>query len=922
MTPSVFRVTSLSCEYRSNPLGIDRAQPRLSWRMDTERQGARQSAYRVLAASSPERLRLGQADLWDSGKVESDQSVQVPYAGTPLRSRQRVYWRVIAWDETGAPPNGVESETAWFELGLLKRADWKARWVGAELVGGPRSTIPAPYLRKAFRLPGQVQSARLYVTALGLYECSLNGQAVGDRVLTPGWTDYHKRVQYQVYDVTGLLREGENALGAVLGDGWAVGHVAWHARQTYFDRPRLLAQLEATLADGQVLTVATDRAWKYQFGPLLENDLLMGEAYDARLELTGWDRPGFDDQGWRPVKLFEDPGAALVATGGPAVRRIQELKPLGEPADKSNVERKRAIFDLGQNMVGRARLQGSAPAGTTVTLRFAETLQPNGDLYTENLRSARATDYYTFKGEGVETWEPKFTFHGFRYVELKDYPGPVGPETITGVVLHSDMQPTGSFECSDPLLNQLQSNIVWGQKGNFVDIPSDCPQRDERLGWTGDIQVFSRTAAFNFDIAGFMTKWIQDLIDSQAPSGAIPPTAPHVDSVRNDDGGPAWADAMVICPWTMYLCYGDRRILETSYPAMSKFMQFLLETSPGSIRCAPEYEGWHGFGDWLSINAPTPRDLIGTAFLAYDAQLMAQIAAALGKTREAARYRQLWKEVRGAFGARFLKGSAVTRESDVPSEVRKRIEWADSVSNGNLKAQDFGPVQSQVFNTNLFTPTQTAYVLALHFDLLPDDLRQAAAAELVADIQRRGKHLSTGFVGAPYLPHVLGNNGRLDTAYALLEQKTWPSWLYPVTQGATTVWERWDGWTEENGYQDPGMNSFNHYAYGSIGAWLYSTVAGIQIDPAQPGYKHILLRAKPGGGLAEAEGSLDTPYGEVVSRWTQSAGAFEWTVVVPPNTRATVYLPVEKDCAITLNGKKVDGLVHEVEAGTYTFLAK
>lgn len=910
-------IANLTCEYRTNPLGIDVTSPRLSWQMHTDRRGARQTAYRVLAASSPEQLRAGDADLWDSGRVESDQSVHVAYAGPRLCSRQRVYWKVTVWDETD---NANESAPAWFEMGLLKRSDWKAKWVGAALVGGPRSTIPAPYLRKSFTLPGAVGSARLYVTALGLYECSLNGQVVGDDMLSPGWTDYHKRVRYRVYDVTDLLRDGENVLGAVLGDGWAVGHIAWGPRQQYVDRPRLLAQLEITLADSRTIIVVTDRTWKHQFGPLLENDLLMGEAYDARLEMPGWDRPGFDDGRWLRVEVFDDPGVALVAANGPTVRRIDELKPVSDPVDRSDFSRRWHLFDLGQNMVGRVRFRGRAPAGTTVTLRFAEVLDADGSLYTANLRTARATDHYTFKGDGEEVWEPKFTFHGFRYVELAGYPGEATRDTITGVVLHSEMSPTGEFECSDPLINQLQHNIVWGQRGNFLDVPTDCPQRDERLGWTGDIQVFVRTAAFNMNIAGFMTKWAQDVADAQTARGSVPPVVPNI-MPDMDDGGPAWADAAIICPWTIYLCYGDRRILENNYAVMTRFMQFILDASPGYIRCAPEYEGWPGFGDWLSINADTPRDLIGTAFLAYDARLMAQIAAALGKRREAARYRRLFADVKKAFAARYLKGSKVHAPPAPPSRRRQMMDNADAISRGRLKAMDYGPIPSQVFNTDLFTPTQTAYVLALHFDLLPEKLRPLAVAELVADIERRNMHLSTGFVGAPYLPYALSNNGRLDIAYALLHQKTWPSWLYPVTQGATTIWERWDGWTEESGFQDPAMNSFNHYAYGSIGAWLYSTVAGIEIDPAMPGYKHIILRPQPGGGLTRACGRLKTLFGELVSEWKIEDGAFDWTVVVPPNTTATVHLPVMGERSITLNGQVVSGLVHEVGAGKYRFIA-
>jgi alpha-L-rhamnosidase len=885
--------------------------------MQSDRRGARQTAYRILAASDSQRLSKGDADLWDSGEIETDQSIHIPYAGQELSSRQRVYWQVTVWDETG---QASHSDPAWFEMGLLERIDWKGEWIGAALTGGPRSPIPAPFLRQSFQLDGAIKTARLYVTALGLHECSLNGRPVSDDVFAPGWTDYGNRVQYQVYDVAALLHQGENVIAAILGDGWAVGHIGWHHRQKYFDRPRLLAQLEITMTDGLAITVATDHSWKYQFGPLLESDLVMGEAYDARLELPGWDAPGFDDKRWLGVERFDDSEIALVATNGPTVRRINRLKPVGDPDDRTTVTTESYIFDLGQNMVGRVRFKGSAPAGTTVTLRFAEVLNPDGTLYTDNLRTARVIDYYTFKGEGEEEWEPKFTFHGFRYVELTGYPGPVSRDTITGVVLHSEMRSTGHFECSDPLLNQLQHNIVWGQKGNFLDIPTDCPQRDERLGWTGDIQVFARTAAYNMDVAGFLTKWMQEVADAQGERGNIPPVVPTVELEFTDDGGPAWADAVVIVPWTVYLCYGDQRILEDNYPTMSKFMQFILDASPGYIRCAPEYEGWPGIGDWLSINADTPRDLIGTAFWAYDTGLMAQIATVLGKDEDADHYFRLLPKVKQAFMDRYLKGSRVPVAVAQPSEIRLRLERNDAIARGNLKAVDYGPIDSEVFNTDLFTPTQTAYVLALHFDLLPEELRPLAAAELMADIERRDMHLSTGFVGAPYLPHVLGHHGHLDTAYALLFQKSWPSWLYSVTQGATTVWERWDGWTEENGFQDPVMNSFNHYAYGSIGAWLYSVVAGIELDPARPAYKHIILRPQPGGGLTQATGKLETLYGELVSQWTLADDTFDWLLVVPPNTTATVHLPSKDASEITLNGKAVSGSVHEVEAGKHHFV--
>ena len=913
-------ITHPVCEYQTNPLGIDVIAPRLSWRLESDQRGARQTAYHILAASEPGLLEAGKADLWDSGKIESNQSVHVVYAGTKLNSRQRVHWTVTVWDESGKP---ATSAPQWFEIGLLKRSEWKGKWIGAALVGGPRSTVPSPYVRKTFTLPAGIQSARLYITALGLYEASINGKDVSDDVFTPGWTDYKTRVQYKVYEVTNQLHEGVNVLGAILGDGWAVGHLSWGHRQQYVDRPRLLAQLEVTLTDGSKQLIATDRTWKHQFGPILESDMQMGEAHDARREIKDWNTAEVDDKRWLAVDVFDDSGIAITATNGPTVQRIQELKPVAKPTEQGHYMGKRYIFDLGQNMAGRVRFKGSAPAGHTITFRFAEVLNPDGSLYVTNLRSARATDYYTFKGEGEEVWEPKFTFHGFRYVELTGYPGPVTDDIITGVVLHSVMDKTGDFSCSEPLLNQLQSNIVWGQKGNFIDVPTDCPQRDERLGWTGDIQVFSRTAAFNMDVAGFMTKWAQDVIDSQGPEGQIPAVIPNV--LPLVDGGPAWADAAIICPWTMYQAYGDKRILEKSYATMVKFIDYLVKTSDGLIRCPPGYQGFPGFGDWLSINANTPKELIGTAFFAYDASLMAQIASTLGKVKDAAKYRNLFGDVKKAFAARYLIGG-----SGLVNGEAKPIENPDNGPRGNLPVVDYPVLPSEVFNTAAFEPSQTAYVLALHFELLPEKLRAKAAAELVRDIERRDMHLSTGFVGASYLPYALSNHGQIDTAYKLLNQKTWPSWLYAVTKGATTIWERWDGLTDENGFQDPAMNSYNHYAYGAIGSWLYNTTAGI--EPTIPGYKHIRFKPQPGGGLTNAEAEHESVYGRIASKWALQEGRFTLSVTVPPNTNATVVLPKSLGAQITSNGAAVNSVAGvsevkqegdathiEVGAGSYAF---
>ena len=894
-TNNTLSIAAPRCEYLENPLGIDVARPRLSWQLHTSRRGACQTAYRITSASSETALVKETGLLWDSGRVESAQSLHVVYAGPALVSWQRVYWKVRVWDDVG---HEAESAPAWWEMGLLERSDWHAQWIGASFWGGPFTTSPAPFLRTEFTLAKPVASARLYATALGLYECHLNGARVGDDLLTPGWTDYARRVQYKTYDVTALVQTGANALSAILGDGWAVGHVGWSGRQRYVDRPRLFAQLVLTFEDGSTETIATDAKWRFSVGPILESDLLMGESYDARRELDGWDQPGYDDARWGAVELFPETTPTLSATNGPTVRRQEELAPIHvHPA--SDPGTLRWIFDLGQNMVGWVRLRVRGQAGKTVTLRFAEVLNPDGTLYTTNLRTARNTDHYTLRGGGEEVWEPHFTFHGFRYVELTGLDDPPGEDAVTGIVVHSDMLTTGAFECSDPQINQLQQNILWGQKSNFVDVPTDCPQRDERLGWTGDAQVFIRTAAFNMDVAGFFNKWTQDLVDAQTSEGAYPAVAPNPSAWRIKEGGPAWADAGVISPWTIYLCYGDTRLLEERYDSMCRFAGFLAKTSRAGLRCYPEYAGWRGFGDWLALDGSdgregaTSKELIGTAFFAYSTSLLSQIARILGKDADARQFTEWSTQAREAF--------------------RKQYVLPDG---------------------KLVGGTQTSYVLALHFDLLPAELRAAAAVELARDIERCGNHLSTGFVGTPYINWVLSEAGNLSTAYALLKQTTWPSWLYSVTHGATTIWERWDGWTHDKGFQDPSMNSFNHYAYGAIGAWLYAVVGGIDVDPERPGYKHIVMRPQPGGDLTRATTDLQSMYGLIQSAWVLDAerGKFDWRIVVPPNTTATVHvpaaaratvregsLPAEQAPGVRLLRREAGAAVYEVESGEYYF---
>ena len=894
MSQAVSRPVHLRCESFDNPLGIDERQPHLSWWLDAEhRRGARQTAYQILVSTEPG----GAPNLWDSGKVVSDATTHIPYAGRPMRSRQRAWWRVKIWDDRGKTAESVER--AFWEMGLLERGEWRAQWIAGTLAGGRWTTIPAPCLRKTFFVGARVARARLYATALGLYEARLNGQRVGDLQLTPGWTDYRKRVHYQVYDITSLLVIGDNALGVLLGDGWYCGHVAWRGRQTYGDRPKFLGQIVIDYLDGRTDVIGSDTTWRHAYGPLLESDLLMGESYDARLEFAGWDRPGFDDRLWQPSRLFQANGIALDAMRGPPVRALHELKSRSIADEAPAGQRRVRRHDLGQNIAGRVRLRVKGPAGATITLRHAEMLDGDGRLHLANLRTARQTDHFTLRGDpNGETFEPRFTFHGFRYFEIESRDAGIEVQDATGVALHSDTPPTGEFSCSDSLVNQLHRNIQWSQRGNFLEVPTDCPQRDERLGWTGDAQTFVRTAAFNMDVSAFFRKWLRDLADAQTERGTIPAVAPAIDELPTD-GGPAWADAVAICPWTVYLCYADRRLLERHFEACERFVDELRTTNPDLIRrkTASDFEG---FGDWLALDGgngregATPRDLIGTAYFAYSARLAAQMARALGRKAELKKYGTLAENVTKAFQRKYVA--------------------ADGRMAGG---------------------TQTAAVLALAFDLVPAKLRSRVAEELVRDIEKHGGKLTTGFVGSAWLPHVLTATGRLDTAYRLLLQKQCPSWLYAVTQNATTIWERWDGWTPERGFQDPAMNSFNHYALGAIGAWLYAVVAGIEVDPDHPGYKHIRLQPRPGGSLASARAKLLSLHGEIVSAWRGNARHFDWEVIVPANTTATARLPVPPKAKITENGKAIerapgvgrvvrghDAVTCQLAAGRYRFAAE
>ncbi|TVR54412.1 MAG: alpha-L-rhamnosidase [Puniceicoccaceae bacterium] len=867
MPSSLLPPTDLRCETAVNPLGIGETRPLLRWKLQSRQRDQAQSAWQVIVSTDPAALKRGEGDLWDSGKVGDAASNGITYAGRELHSRQRCWWKARVWDARGRPSGW--SEAAWWELGLLTAGDWSADWIESAVVGGKWTSAPAPYFRKGFTLPAAVAEARLYITALGVFDASINGSRISDEVFSPGWTNYLKHVQVSTYDVTRLLKKGDNRLGVILGDGWYCGFVSNEGRQIYGDRPRLLAQLEVRLKNGETIFVGTDPSWETRTGPILEADFLMGESQDARLALPDWDRAGGSSDGWVPALPAGAVTATLIPRIGPAVRPQEVLRPVGPAKAFGGWNHRSFVYDLGQNITGSIRLTMKHRAGKTIRLRFAERLQDNGRPYYENLRSARATDSYTFATDGEETFEPRFTFHGFQYIELivedsREDPPP--PEAIEAIVLHSDIPPTGSFQCSHPLLNRLYQNIEWGQRGNYLDVPTDCPQRDERLGWTGDAQMFIATGAFIRDIEGFFTRWQLNLDDAQQDSGAIPAVIPHTKpgETKGNDSGPAWSDAVVICPWTIYRHYGNTRILERHFDSLRRYVDFLESSSKNLIRCHPDTTPWGGFGDWLTLDAETPTDLIGTAFFAYSAGLLGRIADTLGKSGLARRYGKLSADVAAAFRHRF-----VTPEGLV-------------VAN-----------------------TQTAYVLALKFDLLTPEMRPVATEALVRHIRKRGWHLATGFVGTPYLNDVLSENGHLDVAYRLLEQESYPSWLFPVTQGATTIWERWDGWTIEKGFQTPSMNSFNHYAYGAIGEWIHTTVAGINLDPEVPGYRRIHFRPRPGGSLTWAEGSLESPCGRIALRWEKTGNSLNLALEIPVNTRAVLHLPAPYTASASAGNKRL-----------------
>ncbi|MEK0153545.1 glycoside hydrolase family 78 protein [Arthrobacter oryzae] len=850
-TPSALRF-----EHHEEPFGIGEVRPRLSWQVSTETPDWRQAAYE---------LELGpdENSMASYGRTESAEQLLQPWPAPPLQSRQRVAVRVRVWGNDDGGPSEWGPVT-YVEAGLLNPTDWQAAMIRPAWHEASEDTEPASRLSRTFEVTGPVASARLYASAHGVYVASINGRRVGRDRLAPGWTSYHHRLRYQTYDVTDYLRPGPNVIGLELADGWWRGNLGFQdKRNTYGDRTAAIAQLEITDGGGSITVIGTDSSWLAGRSPVLGSDLYNGETYDARLEDGGW--AGAEDAVLDPVVVEDFDASVLVAPDGPPVRATEELPVravLGTPSGKT-------ILDFGQNLVGHVRLRVSGEAGTELVLRHAEVLE-HGELGTRPLRVARQTDRYVLRGSGEEIWEPEFTIHGFRYVEVSGWPGNLDPHAFTAVVIHSDLARTGTFECSDSMLNQLHSNVVWGMRGNFVDVPTDCPQRNERLGWTGDFQIFAATASFLYRIPGFTASWLKDLAAEQGTDGPPPLVVPEV----TFDKPPfpvrpvmaAWGDAAVLVPWVLYQRTGDLEFLRRQLPGMIAWLDAAAQAAGPELR----FEQGFQFGDWLDPAAPpnepgearTPWQLVAQAYLAYSARVAGEAAELLGE--DATGLRELSRRAAAVFRERYIADGG-----------------------------------------ELLPPTQTAYAVALSFGLLEGGEEAVAAAGLAAAVEADGYRIATGFVGTPLVCDALTDHGYTSAAYRLLLQTECPSWLYPVTMGATTIWERWDSMLSDGSINEGEMTSFNHYALGAVADWMHRSLAGLA--PAGLGYRKLLIRPMPGGGLDWAQARHETPYGVAGVRWDLADADFTLQVTVPAGCTATVVLP------------DADGTTHDVGSGTHSF---
>jgi len=1063
----------LQCESLFTPLGMDVKEPRLSWKIEDSRPGTRQTAYQIQVASTAESLANGKGDVWDSGRVASENSRSVPYGGAALESSKRYYWRVVIWDQDSKA--STPSEPSWWETGLLEQENWKAEWIGYEEselrqvrqsgavwitnagseapketaktshdfrfhfdlakpirrgtlyvtgqdsagawingkqvlqweplppwkqmpwktytirdassalrtgqnvlaievvsystnasqtpmsavlyveatdgsvqlfkstpegwraalnargnwqvpefddaswneairyvpatsnfetteMGNPWPTGTVKCLRRTFEIAKPVASARIYATALGAYKLSMNGHKVGDEILAPGWTDFRERVVYQAYDVTADVKSGTNTIAALLAPGWYSTPLQWY-RQGYnygTTPPALRAQLRIEYKDGSVDWILTDEKWKADISPILSSEIYDGETYDARKTQADWDTATFDDSQWNSAEVIQPKAIQIVWQYFQPIHAEKTL----DAKKVTNPSPGVYIFDFEQNLSGVARIRAQGAAGTDVKLRFGEVLNPDGSLYTDNLRTAKATDHFILAGKGTEEFQPDFTFHGFRYVEVSGLKAEPQLQDVKAIVFHTDAPFTASLKTGSSTINQLWSNILWGQRSNFISVPTDCPQRDERLGWAGDAQVFWRTATYNMDLTAFSRKFAADLRGTQVGTEMYGIFAPGTDT-QNPGYATGWSDAGVIIPWTSWIQTGDKKVIEENWDAMQKYLAAIRAANPNFL-----WKKNYGipFADWLAPEGTTPVDLIATAYWAYDATLMSQMARALGKTDEEREYRELFEKIKIAFNQAYVR----------PDGFVGGVPPPPVFASGTAAKLSDKPVE-----------TQTGYALALHMDLLPDSLRSAAAKRLVARLEANHWRLGTGFLGTPYLLSALTDTGHADVAYRLLLSTDYPSWGYLVEHGATTMWERWNG---DQMRGDPTMNSYNHYAYGAVADWIYRYAAGIDTVPVDPGFHTILLHPTFDKRLGSLDFSYESSYGTIRSAWSISGNKAVWNLTIPANATGHLPLGQEQAQSFTLDGqvlsqsrkvhalpKSGSGVEYELPAGSYQF---
>jgi len=859
-------IHQLRIEYLENPQGIDVLKPRFSWVLKGDSFNRHQSAYQISVASAEN--KLAGPDVWKSDKITSNQTNQIVYNGKELISGKKYFWQVKVWDENGISST---SEIAFWSMGNLDFLDWKAQYISHNVGYNKKDKYkelylpPARYLRHSFNIKKKIKKATAYTTALGLYELRLNGNKVGDDYLLPGWTDYNKRLYYQTFDITNQLTQGENVVGAIIADGWYAGYIGYallvrldKVREFYGVNPSFMGQIKIEYTDGTSEIIASnDKTWKANVGPILEADIIMGETYDARLEHKNWDKPGFNDSKWSKPKRYTLPNGKLMASPTSAVKNQETIRPIKITEPKPGTY----IFDLGKNIAGIAKLKTQGKAGTKITLRFGEILKGNGTLLTENLRRARATDTYILSGNSVETWEPRFTYHGFQFVEVTGLTEKPTLETITGLQLSSIKTNASSFESSNSMNNTLFKNIKTTQAANFIDIPTDCPQRDERLGWTGDAQVFARSATYNADVASFFTKFAIDLDDAQRWYGAYPNFAPFPFS-RPGQYSPAWMDAGIIIPYTMMQVYNDTRIVHYMYEGMQNFMKFQEKASTNYLRPGAG-KNW---GDWLSVNETTSNDFIASAYYGYDAKLMSEMSTAIGKTEDANKYATDFKKIKNAFSNKYILADGKTTE--------------DSMS---------------------------SYALALHFNLYPEELAQKGAARLAEKIKKNGYKFATGFLGTKHVMLALSKYGFHDVSYKLFQQTAYPSWGFSIENGSTSIWERWNSFTKDNSKNanlNAAMNSFSHYAFGSVAEWMFQYAAGI--DTKSNGYRDIIIKPAISREIDFINASTKTINGKITSNWKIKGKHFYMDINIPANTHATIHIPTTKASKIKLNGDKLN----------------